>query len=126
LGNTPFRCDPIRGFLLLLLIQRAIDTLEQGDTPLLISHAGEGATSDAQKTLFNTLKRLYRQPFHRLRVWMNFPNGLVQNVDSENTTRARSFLFFAAGVFAGTGLHGSFTLRVPENGLIALNVPLDP
>jgi hypothetical protein len=103
-----------------------IDVLEQGDKPLLISHAGEGATSDAQKTLFNTLKRHYRQPFNRLRVWMNFPNGLVQNVDSENTTRARSFLFFAAGVFAGTGLPGSFTLRVPENGLIALNVPLDP
>ncbi|MBV9877725.1 MAG: hypothetical protein JO025_23565 [Verrucomicrobia bacterium] len=104
----------------------AIDVLEQGQTPLLISHAGEGATSDAQTTLFNCLKLQYRQPFNRLRVWMNFPNALIENVNSENTTRARSFLFFAAGVFAGTGLPDSFTLRVPENGLIALNVPLDP
>jgi hypothetical protein len=104
----------------------AINTLEGGGVPLLISHAGEGATSDAQKRLFNSLKQRYEQPFNRLRIWMNFPNGLVENVGSENTTRARSFLFFAAGVFAGTGLQNLFTLKVPENGLIALNVPLDP
>ena len=104
----------------------AIDILEQGATPLLISHAGEGATSNAQNALFRNLKRHYRQPFDRLRLWMNFPNDLVRNVDSEDTTRGRSFLFFAAGVFAGTGLPGAFTLHVPENGLIALNVPLDP
>jgi hypothetical protein len=35
-------------------------------------------------------------------------------------------LFFALGVLAGTGLGGSFTLIAPENGLIAINVPLDP
>ncbi len=48
------------------------------------------------------------------------------DVGSENSTRGRSFLFFALGVFAGTGLGNGFVLRVPENGLIALNVPLDP
>ena len=41
---------------------------------------------------------------------------------------ARGFVqqSLALGVFAGTGLGRHFTLRVPENGLIALNVPLDP
>jgi hypothetical protein len=57
---------------------------------------------------------------------MSFQEGLVEGVASENTTRGRSFLFFALGVFAATGLEGPFTLKVPENGLIALNVPLDP
>ena len=38
----------------------AIDALENGRTPLLISHAGEGATSDAQSTIFDTLKTHYR------------------------------------------------------------------
>lgn len=105
----------------------SIDVLEHGDTPLFISHAGDGATSDSQNTLFKGLKGHYRrQPFDRLRIWMNFPIGLVRNVGSETTTRGRSFLFFAAGVFAGSGLAGTFILRVPENGLIALNVPLDP
>ncbi|HRD75320.1 MAG TPA: hypothetical protein PK264_05190, partial [Hyphomicrobiaceae bacterium] len=62
----------------------------------------------------------------RLRLWMNFPDGMVDETSSEDTTRGRSFLFFSLGVFAGTGLSHPFTLNVPENGLIAVNVPLDP
>jgi hypothetical protein len=57
---------------------------------------------------------------------MAFPDGFVQGSAGENTTRGRSFLFFALGVFAGSGLNRPFTLKVPENGLIAVNVPLDP
>lgn len=105
----------------------AIDLLEEAATPLLVSHFGEGATSDAQSKLFAGLKRHYnKSTFERLRVGMTFDDGLVEDVGSENSTRGRSFLFFALGVFAGTGLRHRFTLRVPENGLIALNVPLDP
>ena len=104
----------------------AIDTLEAGGVPLLVSHASEGATSDAQTTCFNALKEHYmRLPFARLRVWMSFAEGVVKGVASESTTRGRSFLFLALGIFAGTGLDAPFTLHVPENGLIALNVPLD-
>lgn len=105
----------------------AIDSLEEGHTPLLISHASEGAVSDAQNTCYASLKAHYSgRSFNRLRVWMSFPNRLVHGVESEMTTRGRSFLFIALGVFAGTGLDEEFVLDVPENGLIALNVPLDP
>lgn len=105
----------------------AIDSLETGRKPLLISHAGEGATSDAQTGLFDALTAQYRgRPLARLRLWMSFPDGLVSGSGVENTTRGRSFLFFALGVFAGSGLWNATTLKVPENGLIALNVPLDP
>lgn len=105
----------------------AIDLLETGATPLLVSHFGEGATSDAQSKLFSGLKQHYdKSSVDRLRVGMAFKDGLVKGVKSENSTRGRSFLFFALGVFAGTGHAQRFTLRVPENGFIALNVPLDP
>jgi len=105
----------------------AIDLLQGGTTPLLVSHHGEGATSDAQNALFAGLKKNYsKSSFERLQVGMKFKRGLFNDVAEENSTRGRSFLFFALGVFAGTGLGKSFVLQVPENGLIALNVPLDP
>lgn len=90
------------------------------------SATGASAVSDAQNKVFNELKRRYPDAFDRVRVHMTFPDGLVKDVNSENSTRGRSFLFIALGALAGTGLGDSFTLRIPENGLIALNVPLDP
>lgn len=105
----------------------AIDCLEQNKTPLLVSHAADGATSDSQSTLFQGLKKNYpTRNFDRIRMWMDFRGWKVKGVDPEKTSRGRSFLFFAVGVLTGTALEGSFTLRAPENGLIAMNVPLDP
>jgi hypothetical protein len=70
----------------------AIDLLEVGSTPLLVSHFGEGATSDAQSKLFAALKKHYgKSSFERLRVGMTFVDGLVEDVGSENSTRGRSF-----------------------------------
>jgi hypothetical protein len=94
----------------------SIDSLEQGQTPLLISHAGDGATSDAQNNLLHSLEKNYPdRNFDRLRVWMDFRGWAIRGVNSEKTTRGRSFLFFAAGVFAGTGVHGSFTVSVDSS-----------
>jgi hypothetical protein len=105
----------------------AINLLADGETPLFVSHAGDSATSDAQNHCFAALSEEYnRRPFERLRVWLAFPDGLVEGVHSEPTTRARSFLFIALGVLAATGLEAPIRLLVPENGLIAINVPLDP
>jgi hypothetical protein len=104
----------------------AIDSLNAGETPLLVSHAGEGLVSKSQELCFDGLKAAYKSSaFDRLRVWMSFDSGLVEDVGSEDTTRGRSFLFFSLGVAAGTALGRDFVLKVPENGLIALNVPLD-
>jgi hypothetical protein len=104
----------------------AIDQLEAKRVPLLVSHAAEPAVSKAQDDCFEELRKLYpKLPFKRLRTWMSFPKDLVRKVGPEDSTRGRSFLFFALGVFAGSGLRRSFVLDAPENGLIALNVPLD-
>ncbi|HAT3869055.1 Qat anti-phage system QueC-like protein QatC [Legionella pneumophila serogroup 2] len=106
----------------------AIDALESGIFPLFISHAGEGAISSPQRASFEELLNGYADnKIDRLRfLSARFPKNLFSGIRSENSTRGRSFLFFALGAFAGSGLKKSFDLRVPENGLIALNVPLDP
>ena len=105
----------------------AIDRVKQGHTPLFVSHAGEGAVSASQEVCFDGLRKgLKRRDLDRLRVWMAFDGGLVDDVASESTTRGRSFLFFSLAAAAGSGLGRPFEVQVPENGLIALNVPLDP
>jgi len=104
----------------------AIDALEAGSQPLFASHAGEGAVSKPQENCFDVLQKHYaKQSPTRFRLWMNFSKKLVRKVGTEESTRARSFLFFALGIFAGSSFGKQFTLRVPENGLISLNVPLD-
>jgi hypothetical protein len=105
----------------------SIDLLEHAKSPLLVSHAGDGTVSHSQQVIYEGLKKQYsKQNFHRLRVWMDFRRWSVSGVEPDKKTRGRSFLFFAAGAFAGSGFADPFTLYVPENGLIALNVPLDP
>jgi hypothetical protein len=104
----------------------AINSLEDGKNPLFVSHAGEGAVSASQEVVFRYLESKYsKRAFRRLRIWMNFPHGIVEGSASEDSTRGRSFLFFASAAFAASGFERSCRLQVPENGLIALNVPLD-
>ena len=56
---------------------------------------------------------------------LNFKKEFIPQGGVENTTRSRSFLFISFGVFAVSGVKGVNELKIPENGLIALNVPLD-
>jgi hypothetical protein len=124
--SPPFDCVSLFSGGLDSLIG-SIDLLEQPKSPLLVSHAGEGTVSHSQKLIYEELKKDYsKQNFDRLRVWMDFRRWRVNGVEPDKNTRGRSFLFFAAGAFAGSGFANPFVLYVPENGLIALNVPLDP
>ncbi|MCE5331748.1 MAG: 7-cyano-7-deazaguanine synthase [Bacteroidales bacterium] len=42
----------------------------------------------------------------------------------EDTTRTRSFMFFAHAIILGSAINSDITLYIPENGLISLNIPL--
>ena len=80
----------------------AIDALESRRTPLLISHAGEGATSDAQSTIFDALKAHYRGcAFDRLRLWMAFPNGFISGSAGEENDSRPILPVFRAGSLCG-------------------------
>jgi hypothetical protein len=66
----------------------AINLLEDGKIPLLISHA-DSTTSKAQKDLFDGLKNKYStRNFERLRFWITFRGFKVNRVSTETTARA--------------------------------------
>lgn len=70
----------------------AIDLLEAGATPLLVSHFGESATSDAQSKLFGVLKKHYnKSSFERLRVGMTFDDGWSRMSDLRTARGAVHF-----------------------------------
>lgn len=104
----------------------AINFLEAGARIAFISHAADPYTKNSQKKLLSHFKNIYPQnaPLY-LDLWTSFEDGLVEAGGGENSTRSRSFLFIAYGVCVLSGLAGVNALYVPENALIALNVPLD-
>lgn len=105
----------------------AIDLFAGGGTPMLVSHYWDGITSTHQTYCAQVIKKRFPgQAFHHLRARVGFPNDLVAGSGGENTLRGRSFLFFALAALAADAIGGAVMIHVPENGLISLNVPLDP
>jgi 7-cyano-7-deazaguanine synthase in queuosine biosynthesis len=105
----------------------AIDLLAAGSTPILVSHYWDGTTSARQTYCAKALKdRFPAAAIHHIRARVVFPSGTIDTATVEDTLRARSFLFFALAVLAADGIGGEMVVQVPENGLISLNVPLDP
>jgi hypothetical protein len=105
----------------------AVDTLATGSRPLFVSHYWDAETAKAQSYL---LKRLETQfgdaAFKSIRVRMGFDRHALDTGQTEETQRGRSFLFYALASLAAASFGKRTTISVPENGLIALNVPLDP
>ena len=104
----------------------AIDLLAHRKNPLFVSHYWDASTS-SQELCAHRIGAVYGDlgPRH-VRARIGFPDDLVAGSSPEKTTRGRSFLFFALAALAASGLDGEPTIYVPENGLISLNVPLDP
>ena len=105
----------------------AVDLLAAGQTPLFVSHYWDLSTS-SQMRCAQRLGATYGDlPPRHVRARVGFGrNDFSHEMATEPTTRGRSFLFFALATLAASGLDGTPTIYVPENGLISLNVPLDP
>ncbi|MBD9467766.1 Qat anti-phage system QueC-like protein QatC [Pseudoxanthomonas sp. PXM01] len=105
----------------------AIDLLAKNERVLLVSHYWDGITSKYQDTCLTALHERYTDvDFFSVRARVGFAAGTVDGSWGENTLRGRSFLFFALAALAADAIGGSVNIHVPENGLISLNVPLDP
>ncbi|MBL8903586.1 MAG: hypothetical protein JNK83_09875 [Rhizobiales bacterium] len=105
----------------------AINLLADGRRPLLVSHYWDSETSKAQTYLLHRLEQHFSAiGFRSLRARLGFDKNHADTGENENTQRGRSFLFFALAALAASSLGGRGRIVVPENGLIGLNVPLDP
>jgi hypothetical protein len=106
----------------------AIEWLEQHRQRriLLVGHHDgkmPGPQSD-QKALINHLVPAYPFRISSILARIGHTNESVE--ETEITLRARSLIFIALGIFVASALGPSIPLLIPENGTIALNVPLNP
>ncbi|MEH7302652.1 Qat anti-phage system QueC-like protein QatC [Neobacillus drentensis] len=100
----------------------AIDLLEQKQTSdiLFVSHYGGGkGVIEYQKALSTSLISKYNlSPKNFKSFYASAKHGV------EDTTRTRSFMFFAHAIVLATAMNKKTKLIIPENGLISLNIPL--
>ncbi|MEE4209267.1 MAG: Qat anti-phage system QueC-like protein QatC [Parvularcula sp.] len=105
----------------------AIDLLSGGERPLFVSHYWDSETAKAQAYIIDRLEtRFGKEAFKSLRVRLGFDKHHLTTGETENTQRGRSFLFYTLATLAASAINGRTIVGIPENGLIALNVPLDP
>ncbi|TGG92481.1 hypothetical protein E4656_13485 [Natronospirillum operosum] len=106
----------------------AVDLLSSGEHfPMLISHYWDSETANAQAYILDRLKnRFGKESFKSVRVRLGFDKHHLTTGEKENTQRGRSFLFYSLATLSASAINGQTNVDIPENGLIALNVPLDP
>mgnify|MGYP000998035905 CR=1 FL=1 len=99
----------------------------QNQRPLFVSHYWDSETAKAQTYILDRLETKFgKGTFKNLRVRLGFDRHHLTTGETENTQRGRSFLFYSLATLAASAIDGRSTVDIPENGLIALNVPLDP
>jgi hypothetical protein len=103
----------------------AIDWLEDnsGQHVLLISHYDgkvAGPKSD-QLSLIEVLKPRYGDRIEHIQI-----RAGMGSEGHETTFRSRSLLFIAMGIYAASNIGSDTPLLIPENGTIAINIPLTP
>ena len=105
----------------------AIDLLANEKRPLFVSHYWDAETAKAQTYLLKELENHFSADrMKTLRVRLGFDRRHLDTGETEATQRGRSFLFYALAALAASAFNRPMKVDVPENGLIALNVPLDP
>lgn len=104
----------------------AINYMEQKQPTLLVSHAGESRVRHWQTSLISVLDNEYGDTSHgNAYYWSNLNGVDFPEAGADLNQRSRSFLFIAIALFAMSGTAECVELLMPENGLIALNVPLE-
>lgn len=110
--------------------------LAQNDERLLLvgHHDATGPAGDQTRLHYNlsSIDR-YTNRSHLVTVRMRpLPPGLAREgqrvtpIGREHTLRSRSFVFLALGLYAAQFIGADTPVLMPENGFIAINIPLTP
>lgn len=104
----------------------SINYMEQHQPTLLVSHAGESRVRNSQVKLLSVLDEEYSDiPHDNAYLWTSLTEIDLPEASKDTNQRSRSFLFISLAILSMSGTQCCSTLLMPENGLIALNVPLD-
>lgn len=98
----------------------AIDLLNKEKDIAFVGHYGGGkGVKQYQEKIKKQLKNEFELNDNQ---FFNFYATPINGI--EDTTRTRSFMFFAHAIVLASGVGEKITLYIPENGLISLNIPL--
>ena len=102
----------------------AVDLLaeNQAEKLLLVGHHDESGPMSTQSRLFAALSREYPARAELLQVRV----GHKPSAANERSSRSRSFLFISIAIYAARAIGKQIPVHIPENGFIALNMPLTP
>jgi 7-cyano-7-deazaguanine synthase in queuosine biosynthesis len=103
----------------------AIDILNEEKDIWFVGHYGGGkGVIQYQKNIIQKLITHYKLSADQF--FNFFASPIKDNKEEimEDSTRTRSFMFFAHAIILGSALDNDITLFIPENGLISLNIPL--
>lgn len=109
----------------------AVDQLGSGQTPLFVSHYLSHTSKNQRLCMEHLVKKFPKMESQFFRARIGFEKDMIPALskrpgyDGEKTERSRSFLFFSLAALAANSIGHAVQVQVPENGLIALNVPLD-
>ncbi len=124
-----------KGFDVVCLFSGGVDSLlgayqllKQGKRVLLVGHQSEPSTAAAQTNVFQHLTRIFpkQASLVQFRVAASMKEQPLFPIPEarEDTHRVRSFLFLGLAVSVAH-MAGVHEICMPENGLIAVNPPLD-
>ncbi|MEZ9300839.1 hypothetical protein BH581_11240 [Vibrio splendidus] len=109
----------------------AIDLLSEKTDSLFVGHYTADGTQNYQNTIEHILEKQFPKHFKGyVKGCLAFDKNVFRNnsthASSENSQRSRSFMFVSMAAYLASNMGETCKLIVPENGFIALNVPLDP
>lgn len=101
--------------------------LPAGKKVLLVSHAELGKEGKDQNRILGRCmdNGLFDGQYNRAYLSAGLKLHRGNTLKTEATFRARSILFFAAGIYCANSISPNMELTIPENGTISLNIPLD-